>query len=193
MRGEKIAVWFMPEGHRNQSGTLLPFKSGAFRLAIAARRRSCPSWRDRSRPSWTCAASSPGRDASPFGSWSRCPRRAHRARRRRPDGPRGDAACRQAWTSSARASRGPARGTFVMNERPLAGGPPPRDSGARSCARSSGAATERILAPHRRRCRPALRRQSGPAARSSRGPCGSRCPRPAGRPSELLDLLFSRK
>jgi 1-acyl-sn-glycerol-3-phosphate acyltransferase len=36
MRLEKIAVWFMPEGHRNQSGRLLPFKSGAFRLAIAA-------------------------------------------------------------------------------------------------------------------------------------------------------------
>jgi 1-acyl-sn-glycerol-3-phosphate acyltransferase len=36
MEREKIAVWFMPEGHRNQSGTLLPFKSGAFRLAIAA-------------------------------------------------------------------------------------------------------------------------------------------------------------
>src|SRR6266545_2361280 len=33
---EKISVWFMPEGHRNTSGTLLPFKSGAFRLAIAA-------------------------------------------------------------------------------------------------------------------------------------------------------------
>lgn len=36
MGRERIAVWFMPEGHRNQSGTLLPFKSGAFRLAIAA-------------------------------------------------------------------------------------------------------------------------------------------------------------
>lgn len=36
MRAEKISVWFMPEGHRNTSGTLLPFKSGAFRLAIAA-------------------------------------------------------------------------------------------------------------------------------------------------------------
>ena len=36
MRDEKIAVWFMPEGHRNQTGTLLPFKSGAFRLAVAA-------------------------------------------------------------------------------------------------------------------------------------------------------------
>ncbi|MCA1582803.1 MAG: 1-acyl-sn-glycerol-3-phosphate acyltransferase [Acidobacteria bacterium] len=36
MRTEKIAVWFMPEGHRNQTERLLPFKSGAFRLAIAA-------------------------------------------------------------------------------------------------------------------------------------------------------------
>jgi 1-acyl-sn-glycerol-3-phosphate acyltransferase len=36
MDDEKIAVWFMPEGHRNQSPELLPFKSGAFRLAIAA-------------------------------------------------------------------------------------------------------------------------------------------------------------
>ncbi len=36
MRAEKIAVWFMPEGHRNTSADLLPFKSGAFRLAVAA-------------------------------------------------------------------------------------------------------------------------------------------------------------
>ena len=36
MREEKIAVWFMPEGHRNRERELLPFKSGAFRLAIAA-------------------------------------------------------------------------------------------------------------------------------------------------------------
>ncbi len=36
MRTEKIAVWFMPEGHRNHGARLLPFKSGAFRLAIAA-------------------------------------------------------------------------------------------------------------------------------------------------------------
>jgi 1-acyl-sn-glycerol-3-phosphate acyltransferase len=36
MRKEKIAVWFMPEGHRNTSAELLPFKSGAFRLAIAS-------------------------------------------------------------------------------------------------------------------------------------------------------------
>jgi 1-acyl-sn-glycerol-3-phosphate acyltransferase len=36
IRNESISVWFMPEGHRNRSGVLLPFKSGAFRLAIAA-------------------------------------------------------------------------------------------------------------------------------------------------------------
>ena len=36
MRVEKIAVWFMPEGHRNTEPELLPFKSGAFRLAIAS-------------------------------------------------------------------------------------------------------------------------------------------------------------
>lgn len=36
MRSEKIALWFMPEGHRNSGPQLLPFKSGAFRLAIAA-------------------------------------------------------------------------------------------------------------------------------------------------------------
>ncbi len=36
MRAERIAVWFMPEGHRNTSAELLAFKSGAFRLAIAA-------------------------------------------------------------------------------------------------------------------------------------------------------------
>lgn len=36
MRDEKIAVWFMPEGHRNTAPELLAFKSGAFRLAVAA-------------------------------------------------------------------------------------------------------------------------------------------------------------
>jgi 1-acyl-sn-glycerol-3-phosphate acyltransferase len=36
MRDEKIAVWLMPEGHRNTRPELLPFKTGAFRLAIAA-------------------------------------------------------------------------------------------------------------------------------------------------------------
>jgi 1-acyl-sn-glycerol-3-phosphate acyltransferase len=36
MREEKISVWFMPEGHRNTGRELLPFKTGAFRLAIAA-------------------------------------------------------------------------------------------------------------------------------------------------------------
>ncbi len=37
MRREKISVWFMPEGHRNTGGELLPFKTGAFRLAVTAR------------------------------------------------------------------------------------------------------------------------------------------------------------
>ena len=36
MRSEKLSVWFMPEGHRNTGLELLPFKSGAFRLALAA-------------------------------------------------------------------------------------------------------------------------------------------------------------
>ena len=35
MRREKVSVWFMPEGHRNTAPELLPFKSGAFRLAVA--------------------------------------------------------------------------------------------------------------------------------------------------------------
>lgn len=33
---EKLSVWFMPEGHRNKGEVLLPFKTGAFRLAAAA-------------------------------------------------------------------------------------------------------------------------------------------------------------
>lgn len=37
IRGENVSVWFMPEGHRNQADQLLPFKSGAFRMALAAR------------------------------------------------------------------------------------------------------------------------------------------------------------
>jgi 1-acyl-sn-glycerol-3-phosphate acyltransferase len=37
IRGENVSVWFMPEGHRNQTAELLPFKSGAFRLALAAK------------------------------------------------------------------------------------------------------------------------------------------------------------
>ncbi len=36
MRKEGLSVWFMPEGHRNSGAQLLPFKSGAFRLALAA-------------------------------------------------------------------------------------------------------------------------------------------------------------
>jgi 1-acyl-sn-glycerol-3-phosphate acyltransferase len=37
IRGENVSVWFMPEGHRNLGPDLLPFKSGAFRLALAAK------------------------------------------------------------------------------------------------------------------------------------------------------------
>jgi 1-acyl-sn-glycerol-3-phosphate acyltransferase len=36
IRDERVSVWFMPEGHRNRGGELLPFKTGAFRLALAA-------------------------------------------------------------------------------------------------------------------------------------------------------------
>ncbi len=36
VRREQISVWVFPEGHRNGSPTLLPFKKGAFHLAIAA-------------------------------------------------------------------------------------------------------------------------------------------------------------
>lgn len=36
LREERLSVWFMPEGHRNPGPDLLPFKSGAFRLAISA-------------------------------------------------------------------------------------------------------------------------------------------------------------
>jgi len=36
MRTERISVWMFPEGHRNEGETLLPFKKGAFHLAIAA-------------------------------------------------------------------------------------------------------------------------------------------------------------
>jgi 1-acyl-sn-glycerol-3-phosphate acyltransferase len=36
IREEGVSVWFMPEGHRNPGPQLLPFKTGAFRLALAA-------------------------------------------------------------------------------------------------------------------------------------------------------------
>lgn len=36
LKEEKVSVWFMPEGHRNSGDRLLPFKTGAFRLALAA-------------------------------------------------------------------------------------------------------------------------------------------------------------
>ena len=36
LKEEGLSVWFMPEGHRNSGPELLPFKTGAFRLAAAA-------------------------------------------------------------------------------------------------------------------------------------------------------------
>jgi 1-acyl-sn-glycerol-3-phosphate acyltransferase len=36
LKDEGLSVWFMPEGHRNSGSELLPFKTGAFRLAAAA-------------------------------------------------------------------------------------------------------------------------------------------------------------
>ena len=36
IRRDGVSVWMMPEGHRNDGKTLLPFRSGAFRLAAEA-------------------------------------------------------------------------------------------------------------------------------------------------------------
>jgi 1-acyl-sn-glycerol-3-phosphate acyltransferase len=36
LQAEGLSVWITPEGHRNDSGQLLPFKTGAFRLAASA-------------------------------------------------------------------------------------------------------------------------------------------------------------
>ena len=36
VREDRVSVWMFPEGHRNQKPELLPFKKGAFHLAIAA-------------------------------------------------------------------------------------------------------------------------------------------------------------
>uniref|UniRef100_T1J654 1-acyl-sn-glycerol-3-phosphate acyltransferase n=1 Tax=Strigamia maritima TaxID=126957 RepID=T1J654_STRMM len=38
----KIKLWFFPEGTRNDSGTMLPFKKGAFHLAIQSQRPILP-------------------------------------------------------------------------------------------------------------------------------------------------------
>lgn len=42
IRDEAVSVWVMPEGHRNVAPELLPFKTGAFRLAAAAGVRVVP-------------------------------------------------------------------------------------------------------------------------------------------------------
>jgi 1-acyl-sn-glycerol-3-phosphate acyltransferase len=36
IRSESLSVWMLPEGHRNAKPEMLPFKKGAFHLAIAA-------------------------------------------------------------------------------------------------------------------------------------------------------------
>ena len=36
MRDERLAVWFFPEGTRNRGAGLLPFKKGAFHMAVSA-------------------------------------------------------------------------------------------------------------------------------------------------------------
>jgi len=36
IRSESLSVWVLPEGHRNSKPEMLPFKKGAFHLAIAA-------------------------------------------------------------------------------------------------------------------------------------------------------------
>ena len=36
VREKRLSVWVFPEGHRNGSPTLLPFKKGTFHLAVAA-------------------------------------------------------------------------------------------------------------------------------------------------------------
>lgn len=50
----QLKVWVYPEGTRNDSGDLLPFKKGAFHLAIQAQVRG-------SRPRGAGAAAGPGR------------------------------------------------------------------------------------------------------------------------------------
>ncbi len=37
MKKTGVSVWFFPEGTRNRKGGILPFKKGAFHLAIQAK------------------------------------------------------------------------------------------------------------------------------------------------------------
>lgn len=50
IRSEGVSVWMFPEGHRNQKPEMLPFKKGAFHLAIAAQ---VPVLAIVSEPIWT--------------------------------------------------------------------------------------------------------------------------------------------
>ncbi|MBF7074946.1 1-acylglycerol-3-phosphate O-acyltransferase [Glaciecola sp. MH2013] len=42
MRANKLSIWFFPEGTRSYGRGLLPFKTGAFRLALAAKEAIVP-------------------------------------------------------------------------------------------------------------------------------------------------------
>ena len=81
MRKEDLSVWFMPEGHRNSGARLLPFKSGAFRLAIAAGVPIVPVVAAPLVAICDMRAGAPGRDGFPCAS---SPRRDGRPRREGP-------------------------------------------------------------------------------------------------------------
>ncbi|TWW66344.1 1-acyl-sn-glycerol-3-phosphate acyltransferase alpha [Takifugu flavidus] len=51
MLNEQIRLWVFPEGTRNQNGDLLPFKKGAFHLAVQAQLQRKPS-RSTSQMAW---------------------------------------------------------------------------------------------------------------------------------------------